>query len=401
MRKEALTTIGTAVMGLIAAAPAGATPPTMEFDTYRMSSSRASLTVPAPGVLANDSDADGDPLRAVLQSGSTYGTVDLRPSGRFTYTPQPDFTGLDQFTYAATDNPHDVPPCCGHVYIIITAPPQAADDSYAAVNRRTRTVPAPGLMANDTAERVRMAEPPEHGTVDLFGTGRFAYTADPGFVGTDSFKYEAIVQGEQPAPATVTMRVKRSNAKPEAVADTFETDEDIPLTIPAPGLLANDVDSDGDPLTALSVTAPFGDGFTMGADGSFEYYPPPNFDSPVSFKYQVDDGLARSDAATVQIEIHAVDDAPTAQDDEYSLGGATTLDIPAPGVLGNDFDEVEGDSLRLRHNGGPSKGTLDLRPDGAFTYVRDPGARGQDRFRYQVSDSGGAQGNIAYVWIRP
>ena len=209
------------------------------------------------------------------------------------------------------------------------------------------------------------------------------------------------MQGERPAPATVTVRVKRSNAKPEAVTDTFETDEDIPLTIPAPGLLANDVDVDGDPLTALSVTAPFGDGFTMGADGSFEYYPPPNFDSPVSFRYQVDDGLAHSDAATVQIEIHAVDDAPTAQDDEYSLGGATTLDIPAPGVLGNDFDEVEGDSLSLRHNGGPSKGTLDLRSDGSFTYVRYPGARGQDRFRYQVSDSGGAQGNIAYAFIRP
>jgi hypothetical protein len=45
--------------------------------------------------------------------------------------------------------------------------------------------------------------------------------------------------------------------------------------------------------------------------------------------------------------------------------------------------------------------TLDLRPDGSFTYVRDPGKSGQDRFRYQVFDSGGRQGNIAYAWIRP
>ncbi len=402
MRRLALATIWTVLAGLVATSSAAANvPPVMEYDSYRMPSTRTTLTVPSPGVLANDTDADGDPLTAALISGTTYGALDLRRNGRFTYTPQPGFSGLDQFTYSARDNPHDVFACCGHAYITVTQPPEAVDDSYAAISGKRRTVVEPGVLANDVGHRARLSEPPDHGSVVVRATGRIDYTADPGFVGTDSFTYEALISGEAPAPATVTMRVKASNASPQPVADTYETDEDTPLVVGPPGVLANDVDADGDPLTALVVSPPFGDGFELLPDGSFEYYPPSNFDSPVSFTYRVDDGLVLSEPVAVQIEIHFVDDPPTATEDEYALGGATTLDIPAPGVLSNDFDEVEGDTLSARHRGGPHKGTLDLRPNGSFTYVRDPGAQGQDRFRYQVRDSGGASGNVVIVWIRP
>jgi hypothetical protein len=402
MRRATVTVTVTVVAGLLAAVPAGAnTPPVLQYDTYRMSSTRTVLSVPAPGVLANDTDADGDALRAELTGGAAYGVVDLRPTGHFTYTPQPGFSGLDQFTYTARDNLQDPQPCCGHVYIIVTKPPEAADDSYAAISATPRTVPAPGVLANDTADRVRLADPPAHGSVDLRATGRFDYTADPGFVGTDSFTYEALIAGEAPAEATVTMRVKASNERPKAVAESYVTDEDTPLFVSAPGVLGNDLDADGDPLDALLVSEPLGEGFELRRDGSFEYYPPSNFDSPVTFTYQVDDGIVRSGPVAVEIDIDAVDDPPTAEEDEYTLGSATTLNVPAPGVLANDFDEVEGDALSVVHRGGPSKGTLDLRADGSFTYVRDPGERGQDRFRYQVRDSGGAFGNFAIVWIRP
>ena len=45
------------------------------------------LTVSAPGILANDSDADGDSLTAVLATGPTKGTLSLSPNGAFTYVP--------------------------------------------------------------------------------------------------------------------------------------------------------------------------------------------------------------------------------------------------------------------------------------------------------------------------
>jgi VCBS repeat-containing protein len=61
------------------------------------------LTVAAPGVLANDSDPDNNPLSAVLVSGPGRGTLTLNPDGSFTYTPATNHTGSDSFTYQASD----------------------------------------------------------------------------------------------------------------------------------------------------------------------------------------------------------------------------------------------------------------------------------------------------------
>jgi VCBS repeat-containing protein len=65
------------------------------------------LTVPAPGVLANDSDPNDDPITAELVSDVSNGSLALNPDGSFTYTPSQDYYGLDSFTYLATDGELD------------------------------------------------------------------------------------------------------------------------------------------------------------------------------------------------------------------------------------------------------------------------------------------------------
>jgi hypothetical protein len=64
-----------------------------------------SLTVAAPGVLANDGDADGDTLTVQTSpvTGPANGSVILSPDGAFTYTPNSGFTGTDSFTYRIDD----------------------------------------------------------------------------------------------------------------------------------------------------------------------------------------------------------------------------------------------------------------------------------------------------------
>jgi VCBS repeat-containing protein len=59
--------------------------------------------VAAPGVLANDSDPDNNPLSAVLVSGPSHATLTLNPDAAFTYTPATNHTGSDSFTYQASD----------------------------------------------------------------------------------------------------------------------------------------------------------------------------------------------------------------------------------------------------------------------------------------------------------
>jgi VCBS repeat-containing protein len=65
------------------------------------------LNVPAVGVLANDTDANLDPLTAVLVTGPSHGTLTLNSDGSFTYVPDADWTGTDSFTYTANDGTVD------------------------------------------------------------------------------------------------------------------------------------------------------------------------------------------------------------------------------------------------------------------------------------------------------
>jgi len=80
----------------------GNTPPVAHDDGYSTVIDTA-VHVSAPGVLANDGDADGDPLTAVLAGDVSSGTLVLNPDGSFDYTPSTGFTGEDSFTYFADD----------------------------------------------------------------------------------------------------------------------------------------------------------------------------------------------------------------------------------------------------------------------------------------------------------
>lgn len=62
------------------------------------------LSVPAPGILANDADPDGDDLSAAVASPPRKGQLALRPDGSFTYRPKKRTRGTDTFTYIAEDS---------------------------------------------------------------------------------------------------------------------------------------------------------------------------------------------------------------------------------------------------------------------------------------------------------
>jgi cold shock CspA family protein len=77
-------------------------PPTANLDEYGVEPGDT-LTIAAPGVLANDSDGDNEPLRAVLVAPPDRGSLDLAADGSFSYRPDSGFEGRDKFTYAAVD----------------------------------------------------------------------------------------------------------------------------------------------------------------------------------------------------------------------------------------------------------------------------------------------------------
>src|SRR5262249_13423735 len=122
-----------------------------------------------------------------------------------------------------------------------------------------------------------------------------------GWSGIDTFTY-TITDGEGSATATVTITVTPVSDPPVASDDTYNAPSSGDLVVDASnGVLANDFDADGDPLTATLLSGPSSGTLNFNSDGSFTYTPPSNFAGSVSFTYEVSDGNGGTDEATVTI----------------------------------------------------------------------------------------------------
>ncbi|HUT10052.1 MAG TPA: ELWxxDGT repeat protein, partial [Thermoguttaceae bacterium] len=78
-------------------------PPVPLSDAYTLAEDTTLAIDQDQGVLANDTDADGDVLTATLAGPATHGMVTLDADGSFGYTPDAHFSGTDSFTYTLSD----------------------------------------------------------------------------------------------------------------------------------------------------------------------------------------------------------------------------------------------------------------------------------------------------------
>ncbi len=94
---------------------------------------------------------------------------------------------------------------------------------------------------------------------------------------------------------------------PLALNDSYSAIGNVQITIPAPGVLANDADPDGigptltvTPFTGASAN---GGNVTLSANGSFTYNPPRGFEGTDTFTYTLNDGEGFTDAGTVSVSV--------------------------------------------------------------------------------------------------
>jgi len=179
------------------------------------------LNIGAPGVLSNDSDAELDPITAVLDAGPTNAqSFTLNADGSFDYTPNADFNGGDSFTYFANDGQANS--AAATVTITVNAindPPVAVGDSATVSEDDPAT--AIDVLANDTdidggPISIGSATQPADGTVVITGGGTgLTYQPDPDFCNdgspTDNFTYTLTPGG---SIATVAVTVTCENDPP-------------------------------------------------------------------------------------------------------------------------------------------------------------------------------------------
>ena len=359
-------------------------------DQYTTQEDALLFLVPvATGVLANDTDADQDPLKAVVVDGPRNGQLVLNSNGGFVYDADEDFSGVDTFTYRAEDSqPSNVATVTLNVTPVYDAP-RPADDTYKfRPGEAIRVTAQDGVLANDANPdhanlTAILKDNVASGTLTFQPDGSFNY--DPqGFTGVASFTYEVDDGSSRSAPVKVDVAI---TTPPVATADTYETSEDVVLSVSANGgLLSNDVDAESTPLTATLVAGPEHGSLSLQPDGSFVYEPAANYFGPDGFTYFASDGFDDSAAVDVALNVTSVNDMPASVEDAFFTLPGQLLEVgAAAGLLSNDSD-VELSSLSASLAEGPAHGRVVLQQDGGFQYVPTIGFEGEDSFTYIASD---------------
>jgi VCBS repeat-containing protein len=268
------------------------------------------------------------------------------------------------------------------------AAPQAVDDSFLG----QEDMPLNGnVLGNDTDEEgstlsATLVSGPAHGSVAWNGDGSFTYTPDEDFNGSDSFTYRASDGQAESNVATVRLTVGPQNDEPVAAADSATANEDAFVVI---DVLANDVDADGDELSALVVSGPAHGTLGFNPDGTVTYTPDADFFGEDSFTYRASDGPPDSNMATVSITVNAVNDAPDAVDDAFLVAEDSGANSFA--VLANDtFAPDAAETLSVSQVTQGTSGTVAITVGaGGITYTPNANFVGTDSFTYTISDGNG------------
>ncbi|MGE4178951.1 MAG: PQQ-dependent sugar dehydrogenase [Limisphaerales bacterium] len=177
----------------------GNSPPTATSDAFGVASGGV-LSVPAPGVLGNDTDVDGDSLSALLVEPPAHGVLSLNANGSFEYAPESGFVGSDTFSYRASDGQWD----SGNSTVSITVgsalgAPAVVGSNDGAYTGHVRTLwsKVPGATHYQLSRAPSLGGPKSELSDWITGTSFDDTTGIPGFVYYYSVRAAADDSGAQ------------------------------------------------------------------------------------------------------------------------------------------------------------------------------------------------------------
>lgn len=330
-------------------------------------------------------DPAGAPLTFSLVSNGTKGAVTLNDTstGAFTYAPDGNATGTDTFTFKASNRTVDTTTATVTVTIAAVNDAPVASNGTLLVNAGSSSNGT--LVATDVDSATltfAIGTAPSKGTAQITNstTGAYTYAANANATGVDTFSFVANDGSVDSNAASVTVTIA-GNPPPVANGASFATPEDKSVS----GKLSA-TDPNGDRLTFMLVADGTRGTATGSSNGRFTYVPQPNVNGSDSFTFQASDGTTISSAATVQITITAVNDAPIASGSSIT----TTVNTSVSNAL--QAVDADGDAISFAVAKGPRRGTVTVGSAGAFTYTPPPGFTGTDTFTFRATDTAGASG---------
>ena len=324
------------------------------------------LASTAPGILANDTDIDGNPLTASLVVGPSHGILQLNTDGSFTYAPVSGYSGSDSFTYQANDGFSESNVATVSLNVAPVTPTLDAIADKTGREGQTLSFTAFGHDA-DTSRALTYSlgsGAPAGATIDP-ASGIFTWTPAAGQgANTYALTVTATDNGTPSLSASQTFDVKVSVDHPPVATDhAYALSEDTKLTLTGPGVLAGDTDADGDSFTASAVTTPSHGTLTLNTDGSFTYTPTPGYSGSDSFTYEANDGLYDSNVATVSLNVTPV--TPTLD----AIADKTVQEQQALSFTASAHDTDTSRTLTYSlANGAPAGATIN-QSTGAFSWT--------------------------------
>ena len=384
-------------------------------DSYALEEN-TTLTEPAPGILANDTDGNSDPLTAALVTDVVNGTLALNADGSFTYSPDADFEGTDTFTYLANDGSADSNTAT--VTITVThanESPVAVDDAYTTDEDIPLVVSAPGVLGNDTDFEsdpltAVVDTAPANGTLVLNADGSFTYTPNPDFNGTDTFTYHANDGLSDSNAATVSITVDAVNDVPSFTVGPDETvleGAGAQTVNPwATGISPGPADESGQTVsfnvTGNTDPALFSAGPAVSAAGVLTYTPAADASGSATITLTLADdggtangGVDTSAPQSFAITVNNINDEPSftvGPDQTVNEGaGPQTVNPWATGISAGSNESGQTLTFNITGNTNPSlfSGGPSISPTGVLTYTPAADANGTATITLTLSDDGG------------
>jgi subtilisin family serine protease len=246
-------------------------------------------------------DLDDDPITFRILAQPQHGTLAGNGSN-YIYTPQLDYLGKDEFTYAISDGSSETTAKVS----LETTDKNTAPGANVKFVKTTPNTPVTIVLSGSDSESnpltFALTASPRHGTLDG-DLPYLTYTPTKDYFGPDRLRF-TVSDGEFTSdPAPVTIAIAPKNALPVA------TNQIVTIPLGGPGFINLNVgDSDGDPLEVVILKGPRA-GRLFGAGTFLTYIPNNNFGVDV-FTYKPWDGRNFGAEAQVRIEQTVIAPAP-------------------------------------------------------------------------------------------
>ncbi|MFC1756747.1 Ig-like domain-containing protein [Patescibacteria group bacterium] len=359
-------------------------------------------------VLENDESESGNLYVDRILNDALFGTSVLNGDNTITYTPNEEYYGEDEIVYIACSEP-DV---CAQAEIFITVSemnhaPEAHDDIASTFKNETVVINVIhddiDVDNNIDPSSVSITSGVMNGRLTENDDGTISYTPDPGFGGTDTFKYKVCdtdgLCSEVHATVEVSVIEKPKTNTSGSGGGGGGSSIVVPIGIDDEGSvfrhevllvdpLANDLPLNSSYLFVSRISyEPLYGTVEINEDNTISYFPDGEYVGVDRFDYVVcDSRVSRlcSDAEVV-VTVSEDDTAPIAQDDFVSVheNGSAEID-----VLIDDFDlEKNIDTETLKIISFPTNGTAKITDSGIIMYTANENFVGLDGLEYLVCDT--------------